>query len=479
MPLVKELPGPPDPGDCAAKLLHLPFPLWLDSASAGGQRARYSYLAADPRAVIKAYGGETWVKRATAPGEGWVSVDHDPLAAARRLMAPSRVSPIPGLPPFQGGMAGYLGYESLAAWDPAPPAAQRDRGLPDVVLGLYDWVIAWDHSASRAWIISTGAPSTGPAAEWDAQARLQEVMDLLGARRPTRGTAQGRGRGADPDLQSTFTPEEYRTAVSRVREHILAGDIFQANISQQFSASLPSNPFELYLTLRMRNPAPFAAYMQVGESSILSISPERFLRADPDGWVETCPIKGTRPRGRNETEDRQLAEGLVASEKDRAENVMIVDLLRNDLSRVCRPGSVRVPALCELEQHPTVHHLVSTVVGRLASGQDAVTLFRAAFPGGSITGAPKIRAMEVISGIEPTARSVYCGAIGFFSLTGAMDTNVAIRTAIAEGGRLYFNAGGGITADSDPAAEYQETLDKAQAFIRACTVPARREAAAR
>ena len=239
------------------------------------------------------------------------------------------------------------------------------------------------------------------------------------------------------------------------------------------------HPFELYLTLRARNPAPFAAYMQVGDSSILSISPERFLRVDPDGWVETCPIKGTRPRGREDEEDQRLAEDLQQSEKDRAENIMIVDLLRNDLSRVCLAGSVRAPSLCQLERHPTVHHLVSTVVGRLAGGQDAMTLFRAAFPGGSITGAPKIRAMQIIADLEQTARSVYCGAIGFFSLTGAMDTSVAIRTAIAEGGRLYFNAGGGITIDSDPEAEYQETLDKAQAFIRACTSPARREAATR
>ena len=266
-------------------------------------------------------------------------------------------------------------------------------------------------------------------------------------------------------LRSTFTHRGYLNAVAKVREYIVAGDIFQANLSQRFQAPLREPPFDLYRRLRRRNPAPFAAYLAFDEVTVLSASPERFLRLDPDGQVETRPIKGTRPRGLGPMHDAALGRALAESVKDRAENVMIVDLLRNDLSRVCRPGSVRVPELFALEQHPTVHHLVSTVLGDLEPGADAVDLVRAAFPGGSITGAPKVRAMEIIAELEPTRRGVYCGSIGYLSATGAMDTSIVIRTFVLRDGELYFQAGGGIVADSDPELEYRETLDKAAGLI--------------
>src|SRR5688572_31441638 len=267
-------------------------------------------------------------------------------------------------------------------------------------------------------------------------------------------------------LRSTFTHRGYLDAVAKVREYIVAGDIFQANLSQRFQAPLREPPFALYRRLRRRNPAPFAAYLAFGDVTVLSASPERFLRLDPDRQVETRPIKGTRPRGLGPMHDAALGRALAESEKDRAENVMIVDLLRNDLSRVCRPGTVRVPELFALEQHPTVHHLVSTVLGELEPGADAVDLVRAAFPGGSITGAPKVRAMEIIAELEPTRRGVYCGSIGYLSATGAMDTSIVIRTFLALRGQVYFQAGGGIVADSDPEQEYRETLDKARALIQ-------------
>ena len=253
--------------------------------------------------------------------------------------------------------------------------------------------------------------------------------------------------------------------MAKVREYIVAGDIFQANLSQRFQAPLREPPFELYRRLRRRNPAPFAAYLAFGDVTVLSASPERFLRLDPGGQVETRPIKGTRPRGLGPMHDAALGRALAESVKDRAENVMIVDLLRNDLSRVCRPGTVRVPELFALEQHPTVHHLVSTVLGELEPGADAVDLVRASFPGGSITGAPKVRAMEIIAELEPTRRGIYCGAIGYLSATGAMDTSIVIRTMVLRDGELYFQAGGGIVADSDPELEYRETLDKAAGLI--------------
>jgi para-aminobenzoate synthetase component 1 len=256
-------------------------------------------------------------------------------------------------------------------------------------------------------------------------------------------------------------------AVARVIEYIRAGDIFQANLSHRLEAPLDGTPLELYRRLRTRNPAPFAAFLDFGELAVASSSPERFLRVAPGGQVETRPIKGTRPRGLGPEHDAALALALAESEKDRAENVMIVDLLRNDLSRVCRPGTVRVPQLFALEQYATVHHLVSTVVGELEPEHDAVDLLRAAFPGGSITGAPKVRAMQIIAELEPTQRAVYCGAIGYLSTSGALDTSVVIRTCLVRGRDVYFQVGGGIVADSDPEQEYRETLDKAGGLLAA------------
>jgi para-aminobenzoate synthetase component I len=269
------------------------------------------------------------------------------------------------------------------------------------------------------------------------------------------------------ELRSSFTRPDYLAAVQRVIEYIYAGDIFQANFSQRFEAPLADDPWTLYQRLRQRNAAPFAAYLDFPDAVILSASPERFLRVSAAGHVETRPIKGTRPRGLGPEHDAALGQALTESTKDRAENLMIVDLLRNDLSRVCRPGTVRVPELFALERYATVHHLVSTVVGDLAAGTDALDLLRAAFPGGSITGAPKLRAMEIIAELEPSQRGVYCGSIGYWSVSGDLDTSIAIRTAAVRGRRVYFSAGGGIVADSVPEQEYRETLDKARGLIDA------------
>ena len=252
-----------------------------------------------------------------------------------------------------------------------------------------------------------------------------------------------------------------------MREYIRAGDIFQANLSQRLEAPLRESPWSLYRRLRRINPAPFAAFFEFDDAAVVSASPERFLRAGVGGDVEARPIKGTRPRGVGPEHDAALGRALTESEKDRAENLMIVDLLRNDLSRVCRPGSVRVPELFALEHYSTVHHLVSTVVGQLADGSDAVDLLCASFPGGSITGAPKVRAMEIIAELEPSRRGVYCGSIGYLSVTGALDTSIVIRTYVALGDRVYFSVGGGIVSDSDPEDEYRETMHKAKALIEA------------
>lgn len=384
------------------------------------------------------------------------------MAEADAWLQQHRADPIPDLPPFQCGLAGYIGYEYGRRLERIPAPRRDDLQLPDVQLGAYDWVVAWDHERGKGWVV---VRTDGQMGGWpDGRRRLAMVIDRLANATPPPGAAR---HGAPPQIRSGFTRDEYLTAVERVREYILAGDVFQANLSQRFEAPCALEPFELYRRLRAVNPAPFAAYVQGEQFAVASASPERFLQVTPEGAVETRPIKGTRPRGSTPDEDKALAAELLASEKDRAENVMIVDLLRNDLSKVCRPGSVEVPALCALESHPTVHHLVSTVTGVLESGRTALDLLRAAFPGGSVTGAPKVRAMEIIAELEPVARGVYCGAIGCVSVTGAMDTAIPIRTATLQGGRAWFHAGGGIVADSDPALEYEETLAKAAGIVRA------------
>jgi para-aminobenzoate synthetase component 1 len=481
-PLVEELVPVPDPVRCCELLGALPYRIFLDSAARGTRVGRYSFLAADPVAVVRSKGAVTEC--------GSRVVTEDALDTLRELLAPYAVDSVPGLPPFQGGAAGYLAYDWGRVHERIPAPRHDDLDVPDVVLGVYDWVLAWDHEASRAWLISTGLLETSPPSRARRAAdRAAAVLELLKSteipyERPAKAgryaslipkapTYAVSAAWSDPrlELQSSFTHAGYLDAVAKVREYIFAGDIFQANISQRFDAPLDEPPWSLYCRLRTQNAAPFAAYLDFPEAVILSASPERFLHVDINGHVETRPIKGTRPRGVGPEHDAALGLALTASAKDRAENLMIVDLLRNDLSRVCAPGTVRVPELFALEHYATVHHLVSTVVGDLAPGLDGLNLLRAAFPGGSITGAPKVRAMEIIAELEPPERGVYCGAIGYWSLTGALDSSIAIRTAVAHAGRVYFSAGGGIVADSDPEQEYRETLDKARGMIDALRVP--------
>ena len=487
VPLVEELVPLPDPVRCCEQLGDLPYRLFLDSAARSPRLGRYSFLTADPVAIVRSKG-------AHAECDGAPIAGGDALDALRTLLAPFAASPLPELPPFQGGAAGYLAYDWGRVHEHLPSPRYEDLGVPDVVLGVYDWVLAWDHEASRAWLISTGLLEASPDARTrKAAERAAMVIDRLrsgrtpAASHPASPDARGSGQpdgpraptypvgdgASDPrlELRSSFTHAGYLDAVARVREYILAGDIFQANLSQRFDAPLCEPPWDFYRRLRTQNAAPFAAFLDFPEAVVLSASPERFLSVSADGSVETRPIKGTRPRGVGPEHDAALGQALTASAKDRAENLMIVDLLRNDISRVCAPGSVRVPELFALEHYATVHHLVSTVVGDLAPGEDALSLLRATFPGGSITGAPKVRAMEIIAELEPSERGVYCGAIGYFSLTGALDCSIAIRTAVAHAGRVYFSAGGGIIADSDPEAEYRETLDKARGMIDALRTP--------
>jgi para-aminobenzoate synthetase component 1 len=452
---VRELPWL-EPFSAVRRLSDRPHLTFLDSAAPHGGLGRYSYLACDPFAVFTVLDGHAHIDDAP--------VDGDPWQVLRRLLGQHAQDRREDLPPFQGGAAGYLGYDLNRTLERLPPPS-GGMALPEALLPLYDVVVAWDHDARRVWIVSSGWPEPESAIrQARGVQRAEWMLALLG--RPAPDLPDNPSIGGA--WRSNFSRERYKEAVSRVVELILRGDIFQANIAQRFSAELPEafDPLEFYARLRAVNPAPFAAFLRHGGLSIASSSPERFVRLDRR-TVETRPIKGTIARCTDPDEDAARAQALLSSEKDRAENTMIVDLLRNDLSRVCAPHSVAVGTLCGLESYAGLHHLVSVVTGSLEAGQDAVALLRACFPGGSITGAPKKRAMEIIAETEFVARQVYCGAIAWLGFDGGMDSNIAIRTVTFADGMASLHAGGGITALSDPDAEYEETLAKASRIFAA------------
>ena len=437
-----------DPADTAQALRDLPFLTFLDSSMVDRKLGRYSFIAADPFARIVVDGA----------GDGWVSRLKSRLEAYR-------TAPLPGLPPFQGGAAGLFSYELGRSLERLPAPALDKLAFPALSLGLYDVVVALDWIERRGFILSTGFPETDERArEKRAIARGRWFEVLL---RDAPAAAPARPISLD-GWTSNFTRAAYERMVHGVIERILSGDIFQANVAQRFEAPVPDGfyHFGFYRHLRTLNPAPFSAYLSHDDFVIASASPERFLKVEGDR-VETRPIKGTRRRFADAILDAFQARALIESRKDRAENVMIVDLLRNDLSKVCVPGSVQVPQLCGLETFASVHHLVSSVVGRLREGMGAVDVLAGAFPGGSVTGAPKVRAMEIITEMEGHARGPYCGAIGYIGFDGTMDTNIVIRTASFRGGSCVVQAGGGIVTASDPASEYDETLDKARAIFEA------------
>jgi para-aminobenzoate synthetase component 1 len=465
------------PIDVAEAFRDLPGLALLESARPG-RNARWSFLTADPVAVL------------TEPAAG-----DDPFAVARRLLA--RLAPDgpaghvgqPDRPPFLGGLVGYLGYELGDVLERLPAPPPDDQDLPLLRLALHDWTIAWDRRTGAAWL-------AGRALDGDAERLARRLAGVRDRLRPSRLAAMAaRRRDPDEDAATTDLDREelpfvssldrtaYERGVEIVRDRIARGDIYQANLTRRLATPFAADPWPLYRRLRTGDPSLFSAYLDLGGGApghstasgsdparpraILSASPEPFLAVSPRGIVTTDPIKGTRPRGRDRDEDRRLARELLTSDKDRAENVMIVDVLRNDLGRVCVPGTVRVPRLCRLERTAAVQHLVSTVTGRLAPARDPFDLLHAAFPGGSITGAPKIRAMEILRELEPTRRGPYTGALGWIGPDGAMATSILIRTLVADGRRLTLHVGGGITYKSDPRAEWDETVAKARGPLSA------------
>ena len=469
-PFIKEI-SPPTVSTCIDGLGHMQGFACLDSSARSNILGRYSYLAIDPFAVFHAKDNQCF----------WndTSLQQAPLIALQTKLDDYSLANVGAEhPPFQGGAIGYFAYEAGRMLEKLPKTNSEDQRLPDISLCFYDVILAIDHFADgpeatprdRAWILSSGFPEKGDKRAARARLRLKWFRDLIYAL-----PEQPKHRSNPPAIrgwQSSFTRASFEKAVERTRSYIKDGDIFQANITQCFHTKVPNHPNATprayYHQLRAQNAAPFAAYLDCGDHIIASSSPERFVTLTCDGQVETRPIKGTAPRDLDDpAHDKLIAENLVASEKDCAENIMITDLMRNDLSRVCQPGSIKVPDLCTLESFARVHHLVSSVTGTMKQGYGPVDLVGATFPGGSITGAPKIRSMEIITELEDQPRGVYCGSIGYLGFNGAMDTNIAIRTLTFKGDQVQFNAGGGITILSDPTAEYEECLHKASALFRA------------
>lgn len=477
-PLIEEVPTSLTAWELFELIKDRPYAFFLDSGMDPQRLGRYSFLGSEPFLVMSSRGSEITLVRGRER-----EVQHgNPFDAVGQLLEIYKLGHCAAPVPFLGGAVGYLSYDLCNFVERLPSTAVNDLNLPESCLAFYDIVVAFDHVEQKTYLVATGFPEMDEGQRLRrARMRLEETKDWLCAVRPV--VASEAKQSPDIDcfvatarrddrqnkevaLKSNFEPKEYVRAVDRVREYIAAGDVFQVNLSQRFEADLRIPSYELYKRLRAVNPAPFASYISFPDVAIVSASPERFLRVQSD-LVETRPIKGTRPRGKDSVADECLARELTRSAKDRAENVMIVDLERNDLGRVCCYGTVKVTELAILETFPTVFHLTSTVTGRLRRGKSNIDLLKAAFPGGSVTGAPKVRAMEIIDELEPTKRSIYTGSVGYLSFNDDMDMNIVIRTFLIKGGKAYFQVGGAIIYDSDPEAEYVETLDKARALIQA------------
>ena len=472
----------------------------LESVEGGERLARYSFIGTEPRLTVRLHEGLATVT--TADGQVRESRFSDPLDFVRELLAPYAPVPLPDMPRFQGGAVGYLAYECVRYFEDLPAPERDDLGLADAVLMLADTLVVFDHVKHRMRVISH-ADLTGGAVLDDAYecavARINEVTSRLRSAPPAgdaalpRPLATGssfaptsrpgaspldpqqlqpagqvgvREAQQPPTIESTFSREMYEAAVGHAKEYISDGDVIQVVPSQRLSRPVGASPFSVYRALRAVNPSPYMYFLELDDVHIVGASPEMLVQVE-DGIVRTRPIAGTRPRGKTEQEDKELAADLLADEKERAEHIMLVDLGRNDVGRVAAPGSVTVTTLMDVERYSHVMHIVSQVEGRLRDGCDGYDALRSCFPAGTVSGAPKIRAMEIIAEIEPCRRGLYAGAVGYFSYGGNLDTAIAIRTMVIKDGVAHVQAGGGVVFDSVAPTEYQETLNKAAALLRA------------
>jgi anthranilate synthase component 1 len=457
-----------------AKLAEPPFGFLLESVVGGEQWARYSFLGTRPSGAWRLSDGEvSW----WTPANGWRPVDGaDPLADLDRRLRERTPAEVPGLPRFWGGAVGYFGYDVARQVEHLPAPPPDDLAVPDGLFVFTDVVLAIDNLRGRAMAIAAVAVEAGLP---DAQLRARyhaaadataELIDRLGRTSPPEALALAPEPEVDPPFTSSFTRSAFEAAVERVREYIAAGDAFQVVLSQRLGIGLDAPPFDLYRALRTLNPSPYLYFLDLDGVCLVGSSPEVLVRVE-DGTVTVRPIAGTRPRGTSQEEERALAEDLLRDEKELAEHRMLVDLGRNDVGRVAEYGTVSVPDLMVVERYSHVMHIVSQVEGRLRDGLGAVDVFRACFPAGTVSGAPKVRAMEIIDELEPVRRGPYAGAVGHFNYGGAsMDTAITIRTVMVVNGRAYVQAGAGIVADSHPGREYEETLNKARALLRAAAM---------
>ncbi len=459
------------------------YPVLLESARVNDKIGRYSFVTADPYLIFKSRGDSVELSLPVTPTGKYgrrASMDRKPLMKLRGLLANYQTARIDGLPPFTGGAVGFFSYDFVRQIEKLPRRARVDLDIPEAYFVFVDMVVAFDHILDKAWVIvNPGAREQEMGfrkPEADQWGRLyDEAKDRLMAFSSKLVTKQTASDSPPPEKPGTgrfsiapnMTKEQFMSMVMRSKEYIAAGDIYQANLSQRFSAVIGgADPLRLYTLLRNINPSPFAAYLDFGDLQLVSSSPERLVRLH-EGIADTRPIAGTRRKGKDDAEMRALSAELLTNEKERAEHIMLLDLERNDLGRVCDYGTVRVDEMMAVEDYSHVIHIVSNVRGTLAPGRDAFDLVHAVFPGGTITGAPKIRCMEIIDELEPVARGPYTGSIGYIANTGDMDLNIIIRTFVVKDGTAYVQVGAGIVADSDPEREYVETLQKAEALKKA------------
>ncbi|MFN8179405.1 MAG: anthranilate synthase component I [bacterium] len=473
VPVVREILADTDtPVSAFLKIAHGTHAFLLESVEGGEKWSRYSILGADPAAVYLAQDGKVEIRR---PGKKTrvLEGERDPLAELERWIASQRPVEIEGLPPFWGGAVGFVGYDAVRSLEKLPQVAKDDLRIPDAVFQLCDTVVVFDNLTLTMKVIAS-RPGGG-----DAEAAYREcVAEIEGLIAQLQGPlpppADGKGRRSGGRFTSNFTRAGYKDAVMKAKEHIRAGDAVQIVLAQRFEKKLGCDPFDLYRALRVINPSSYMFFLRMGEHKLAGSSPEVLVRVTGDD-VELRPIAGTRPRGATRAEDLTLEEDLRRSEKERAEHVMLVDLGRNDLGRVCEYKTVDVSELMAVERYSHVMHLVSNVVGKRREGVSSVDVLRAAFPAGTVSGAPKVRAMEIIEELEPSRRGTYAGAVGYVSFDGNLDTCITIRTAYVENDIVRIGTGAGIVADSDPEAEYRETVNKAKALMAAIAMAERRD----
>ncbi len=440
--------------DLFSQLADSEWSIFLDSGYPSESAGRYDILASEPIATLVS-DANTSIVSSYSSCKQYSTSPFDVLRSVIKRYTPDNNNANSYLP-FQGGALGYLSYDLARTIEKLPSLAKDNEQLPDMAIGIYTWAVIVDHKLKKSYL-------TGEIKRKNSHWSWQQLIKIF-SQPPATFQADNNKFIVTSAVKSNFDYAQYSRAFKRIKHYILAGDCYQINLTQRFSASANGNPWDAYQQLRKLNPAPFSAYINTPFGQILSSSPERFLQVE-GSKVEAKPIKGTRPRSNDPMIDKQQMTSLQASLKDRAENVMIVDLLRNDIGRVSKTGSVNVPRLFEVESYATVHHLVSTIQATLAQNKDAIDLLKACFPGGSITGAPKIRAMGIIEELEFDRRGIYCGSIGYIDFNGNMDTNIAIRTLVYNQNIIRFWVGGGIVHDSELDAEYQEAFDKGKALL--------------